>query len=318
VEYFDEGKDGFKVEYDGQDDPHTAAIFRYTNPARPKFDTKVFTHQTWHLTKFKLEGGQEGGADLRIDDRGGDDIDGPEFISKVTVSDEDPDFAHIPYAVNKITIDGVANPDEWDGAYTVVLNKAEQDENDAKNWAGPEDFSGTYSLKWDEQALYMRGQVVDATPRLNTIPNASGVDAPGHYWAGDGMEIYIGLDDSDPEITDGMVQGSDFKLMVGLGDPPRWSVADPDHWTEPIDLGEIKSNIGIVNTDKGYDFELRIPWNIINNGSVQPGQRIRWTMAANNSKVSPSDQQVILQPAGRSNYNKIIASWLRTMLDPKP
>src|SRR5207244_11842908 len=86
----------------------------------------------------------------------------------------------------------------------------------------------------------------------------------------------------------------------------------------PLDLGEIKSNLAIVNTDKGYDFELRIPWNITNNGSVKPGQRIRFTFAANNSKVTPSDQQVILQPTGRGNYNKILASWLRTMLDPKP
>jgi hypothetical protein len=316
VEYFDEGTDGFKVEYDGQDDAHTPAA---SPPTRRKFDTKVFTHQTWHLTGFKLAGGQEGGADLRIDDRAGDEVDGPEFIAKVTVSDEDPDFANIPYAVNKITIDGVANPDEWDGAYMVVLNKAQQDENNAANWTGPDDFSGTYSLKWDEQALYMRGQVIDATPRLNDQGAYAPPDnPPGHYWAGDGMEIFIGLDDSDPEITDGMVEGSDFKVMVSLGDPAKWAIADRDTFSEPIDLGEIKSNIAIVNTEKGYDFELRIPWNIHNNGSVKPDQRIRWTMAANNSKVLPSDQQVILQPTGRTNFNVNMAAWLRTRLVPKP
>src|SRR5205807_1609477 len=107
-------------QYDGQDDAYTTTLDPTT---RPKFDTKVFDHQTWHLTKFKLAGGQEGGADLRIDDRAADDADGPEFIAKVTLSDEDPDFVHFPYAVNKITIDGVANPDEWDGAYTVTLDR---------------------------------------------------------------------------------------------------------------------------------------------------------------------------------------------------
>src|SRR5207244_2861441 len=88
---------------------------------------------------------------------------------------------------------------------------------------------------------------------------------------------------------------------------------------DPIDLGEIKNNIAIVATAGGYDFELRIPWNIYNNLKVTAGQRIRWNMAANNSKkIGPSDQQVILQPTGRTNFNRNLSAWLRAMLDPKP
>jgi len=67
------------------------------------------------------------------------------------------------------------------------------------------------------------------------------------------------------------------------------------------------------------DFEMRIPWNIYNNNSVKAGQRIRWEMAANNSKIiGPSDQQVILQPTGRSAFNNNPSAWLRGMLDAKP
>src|SRR5262249_6651587 len=144
---------------------------------RKKYDTKAFTHQTWHLTDFKLAGSQQGGADLRIDDRAKDDKDGAEFIAKVTVSDEDPDFVHFPYAVNPITIDGKATAAEWDGAYSVKLDRAQYDENNAANWGGPEDFSGTYSFKWDENAFYLWGQVRDATPRLND----GGGYGPGEY-----------------------------------------------------------------------------------------------------------------------------------------
>jgi hypothetical protein len=315
VEYFDEGKDAFQVQYDGQEDAHTTAA---SPPRRTKFDTKQFTQQTWHLTGFKLGGGQAGGADLRIDDRGSDDVDGAEFIAKVTLSDEDPDFIHFPYAVNKIVIDGNATAAEWDGAHTYTLDRAQYDENNAANWAGPEDFSGTYAFKWDETGFYIWGRVRDATPRLN---DGGGYDN-GQYWAGDGMEVYLGLDDSNPEITDGMVAGTDFKMMVSLGQPPRWAIADRgvlQEGNDPIDLGEIKENIAITGTTEGYDFELRIPWNIYNNLSAKPGQRIRFEMAANNSKViGPSEQQVIMQRAGRFGYNDNVSAWFRAVLDPKP
>jgi hypothetical protein len=319
VEYFDEGKDGFQVQYDAQDDAHTTAASPST---RKKFDTKEFTHQTWHLTGFKLAGGQEGGADLRIDDA----MDGAEFISKVTVSDEDPDFVHFPYAVNKITIDGKMDPAEgWDKTYTVKLDRAQYDENNGAKWGGPNDFSGTYSFQWDESALYLFGQVIDATPRLNDQNGGTYNDqyGAGQYWAGDGMEQYIGLDDSNPEITDGMVEGTDFKVMISLADPPKWAIADRGVLKDgnpPIDLGEIKDNIAIINTTnpKGYIFEMRIPWNIYNHLKVTAGQRIRWEMAANDGKELPSDQDVILQPAGRTSFNNNVSAWFRAMLDPKP
>ena len=66
--------------------------------------------------------------------------------------------------------------------------------NGGGSWGGANDFSGTYSFKWDETALYLLGQVVDATPRLND----QGGNTGGQYWDGDGMEQFIGLDDSNP------------------------------------------------------------------------------------------------------------------------
>src|SRR5262249_20087164 len=69
VEYFDEGKGTFTLQFDGQDDPATTASG--PNP-RTKFDSRQFRHQTWHLIGPKLQGGMTGSADLRIDD-GADD-----------------------------------------------------------------------------------------------------------------------------------------------------------------------------------------------------------------------------------------------------
>jgi hypothetical protein len=311
VTYFDEGTDGFQIQYEGNADAHATA-----DPAtRTKFNQKGFTHQTWHLTDFKLAGGEEGGADLRIDDM----MDGPELIATVTVSDADPDFVHFPYAVKPIIIDGKIDPGEWDGAYVVKLDRPELIVGGADMWAGPNDFSGTYSFKWDENALYLLGQVVDATPRLND----QGSYGPPAYWAGDGMEQYIGLDDSDPEVTDGMVADTDFKVTISLGDVPKWATEDRGVFKDgnpTTDLGAIGTNIAIVNTDnpKGYVFEMRIPWNIHKNTPPKASQLIRWAMFANNSKELPSNQDVAISNTGRDDFNHKPAEWNRAMLDPKP
>ena len=75
----------------------------------------------------------------------------------------------------------------------------------------------------------------------------------------------------------------------------------------------------MVDTTEGYDFELRIPWNNYNNLTAKAGQRIRFEMAANNSKtIGPSEQQVIMQRSGRFGFNDNVSAWYRAMLDPKP
>ena len=136
---------------------------RRSDPAeRVKFDSRDFQRQIWHLDEPKLAGGMTDGADLRIDDRGADDADGPEFIARVTVSDEDPLFTTFPYAVNKITIDGKKDDAEWAGAVQVVLDRPQLDAFvGSPVWKSKEDFSAVYSFKWDENAFYVLGEVRD-------------------------------------------------------------------------------------------------------------------------------------------------------------
>jgi hypothetical protein len=303
VEYFDEGKGGFKLEYDGQDDAYQTSG---SPPTGLNFDTMKFTSQTWHLIGFKLAGGETGGADLRIDDRAADDADGPQFISKITLSDQDPDFTHFPYAVNKITIDGKADAAEWDGAYKVTLDKAQFDAiRGAPNWAGPEEFSGTYSFKYDENAFYVLGQVKDSTPRLNSTDDGL------NYWNGDAMELFLGLDESDLERTS--YAETDFQIMVGFGAKPGWGL-----YPAGTSLDPIGSNLGITNTSDGYLFELQVPWKTLNNATVKQGQLIGWYMFADNAKSDPSAQQVAFGPTGRTGPSNNPAGWIRGMLDPKP
>lgn len=305
VEYFDEGRGGFKLEYDGPDGPTTLAV---RPPQRWKFDSRAFQRQVWHLVEPNLKGGMEGGADLRIDDRGGDNPDGAEFIARVIVSDEDPDFVRFPYAVNKITIDGKVDAGEWDGAYTVTLDRPHQDGVPASpNWQSPERFSAVYSFKYDENAFYVLGRVRDATPRLNTV------DDGVNYWNGDGCEQFLGLDDSDPERTS-CIEGSDFQVLIGVGEKPGWGYYPGGESLDPIE-----NNIAITNTEDGYLLELQIPWKKLNPDlQVRQGQRIAWYMFANDSMVDPSSQQIALGPAGRTGPSCNPHVWIRAVLQPRP
>jgi len=300
VEYFDEGKDSFKLEYDGQDDAYQS---ERPDP-RGKFDSQQFTRQVWHMVGFKLAGGQTGGADLRINAE-----EGPEFIAKITVSDEDPDLIQFPYAVNKITIDGKKDAAEWDGAYTVKLDKPQLDGvPNSPNWKGPEAFSGTYSFKWDENAFYVLGEVRDATPRLNTTEDGVG------YWNGDGTEQFLGLDDSDPERS-ACAEGTDFQIGVGMGKTPGWAILAPN--AQSLDPIGDNLKFGPDQAD-GYTFELQIPWARLGNSTVTPGQRIAWYMFANDSSVDPSAQEIALGPAGRTGPSCNPSRWIRAVLQPKP
>jgi len=251
------------------------------------------------------------GADLRIDDRGADDADGPEFIAKVTVSDEDPLFTSFPYAVNKITIDGKKDDAEWAGAAQVVLDRPQLDAFvGSPVWKSKEDFSAVYSFKWDENAFYVLGEVRDATPRLHD--DTSGLK----YWKGDGIELMLGLDDSDPERT-AYIDGTDFKLEVGVGPNPGWALRIHGG-ADKITLDPIGSNLAITDVPGGYLFELQLPWSKLENATVKPGQRIAWSIVANNSTITPADQQMSLSPTGAIDPWGNPSRWIRAVLTPKP
>jgi hypothetical protein len=282
------------------------------NPVRRKFDTRAWLSQTVKLIDFQLQGRQEGGSDIRINDLG----DGPEIIRQVVVTDEDPDKVHFPKVdpAKPITIDGVKGEGEWDGAFSVTMNRAQQDALNGANWDGPQDFSGIYSFKWSEQGLYILGEVTDATPRQNDAP------AP-NFWNGDGVEQFISLD-PDPNRTAFELE-KDFQVVIGMGGPdgcgdgPAWAVFHGN--VEPAeDKGPVPaSNVSVVKTDTGYMFELLLPWTLMKaDATVADGKEIGWSMFANNSRDCPSAQQVAMSPWGRTGPSGNPSRWATAVLEP--
>jgi Carbohydrate family 9 binding domain-like len=304
VDYFDQGTNGFRLEYDG-----TGSTTAASRPAiRYKYDTMGFTSQTWHLVNFNLKGGQEGGADLRINDRASDAAaDGEEYVARVVVSDTDPNFSYFPYATTKPTIDGKIDAGEWDEAGYVVLDSLRQDGYGSARtgFKVPEDFSGVYFFKYDETNLYVMGMVRDATPRYN-----SNLD-PTRYYAGDGVQVYFGLDDSNPERAS-LTAGSDFNIQVSLGPNPGISLGGRD-------LDSV-NNLKVQDTADGYQFELRLPWTSLDaSAKAVPGQRVAWYLFANNSITEdPSNQDLALGPTGITGPSSYPWVWIRGVLDLNP
>jgi Carbohydrate family 9 binding domain-like len=311
IEYYDQGTDTFQFHYDAAGTDTTVGEGAVT-----KHDTKAWATHVYSLPGADLQEMGPGGADIWIDDI----ADGPETIDKITVTDEDPNLTHWPHVdtKNPIKIDGVITPGEWDDAYQVTVNTVAQDALAGVNWGGPNDFSGTYYYKWDESGLYVRGDVTDATPRLN---DAGG--APPNYWNGDGLQIYLGLDWSDP--THSSYLDTDFDVYIGLGDTPMWA-EEAGSTKMQVDWEAIPTgNLAIKNTDapKGYQFELYVPWQKILDGvqnttlKIAAGQKIGWFMFANNSlNINPSHQDVAMSPFKRTNPSSTPSSWSTVVLEP--
>jgi hypothetical protein len=216
VEYYDQGTDTFQLHYDSNGTDTASQEAPIT-----KHDTKAWVSHTFKMPGADFTEQGPGGADVWIDDM----ADGPEVIDKITVTDEDPDLTHFPHIdpAHPIKI-GTFDKAAWDGAYTFTLNSAAQDALAGANWGGPQDFSGTYYHKWDEGGLYIRGDVTDATPRMN---DKTGDQA----WNGDGIEEFLALDWSDPTHTS-YLPLTDFHVFIGLGDTPQlglqYAAADVD------------------------------------------------------------------------------------------
>jgi hypothetical protein len=305
VEYLDRGTDTWQLEYGNADDPVAVA-----QPVVQKNDTGAWKTITFKQVDADLQGGQEGKSDIRINDNG----DGAEIIRRVIASDIDPQIVQFPKVdpAHPIVLDAKKGEGEWDGAFTFVLDQKEQDAIQPSKLE-PGTFGGTYSMKWDEKGFYVFGEVVDATPRMN---DAAG---PG-YWNGDGMELFLALNWADPNHT-AYLPGTDFHTFYGMGEVPAWANEHRDA-DDSANVADDNGPMGadmfaIVNTDKGYNFELFQPWTALNPDlKVTEGQQIGFYMFANNSTVLPSAQEIALTPYRRNGPSGNPSRWATALLAP--
>jgi hypothetical protein len=309
VEYFNAGTDSFRVEYNGAVDDGSGELVDDiaavgNPPVKVKSDTQTWTSQVFTLANPRLAGGLDGSADIRIDDMG----DGPEIIGRITISDVDPRRPNIPQvsASNPIAIDGKKAEGEWANAYTFTLNAAEFDAVDARAWSGPEDFSGTYSFKWGAEGLYILGEVIDDDPLYADRDN---------LWENDGIELYIGLDQSNPGRTTYLAE-TDFQVITAFKETPLRVIYHGTSGVEAQGPEPVPGGVlAVTKTENGYMFEYLLRWDYIKPGfTPQLGQEIGFNMFGNDSDGDVGGQDTAMTPFKGKEMYRNPSAWVTATL----
>lgn len=327
VEYFDEGTDQFRLEYDAAGEEPEVDMFRQAE-ALPmvKYDSKKWVQHTFHLTNVFFGKRQPGGADFRIvdltvDPTTGEPVEGegPEIIRKVTVTKKAPIAWHIKYTDTPVVIDGKLDDPAWKEAMVFRIDQAWQDVIRPTKWTGPNDFSADARFAWDKDYLYVSYDCVDDVPRCNND------GPPNLVWQGDGNEVYFGFDQSNPGRTS-YIKGQDFQIIMSAGPNPTWAVFSMGGVVQSVDEGTLpdpKGNLVVVDKPNGYILEARIPWSMLLDAEGKPhtapapGQLVGFNVFANDGDNPDSPQQEkAMSFTGRPGAWGNPSAWATVQMDP--
>jgi len=336
VEYFDQGTNAFRLEYDAQPDPDninpdtdpfTVSNGAINNGLIYKNDTKQWLSYTFVLNNVYFGKRQPGESDFRIDDwtvdNNGNPVDGegPEIIRKVTVSKSQPTAFHIKYASTPVKIDGVLDDPVWQSAQTFLLNRAAQDVIRPTAWTGTNDYSSVARFAWDTNYLYASFDTTDDIIRVS-------LDDPSQAWNGDGAEIFFGFDQSNPARTT-YIPTTDFHIMMSAGPNPTVEIADLAGiiWTNepgapfpPSEILAVKDRA--AGSPSGYVLEAKIPWVLLIDptegvtNKVTPGQLAGFSIFGNDGDhIDTPTQEKALSLTERPGPSVNPSSWDTVQMD---
>ncbi|MBL8767856.1 MAG: sigma 54-interacting transcriptional regulator [Planctomycetes bacterium] len=151
-----------------------------------------------------------------------------------------------------VVVDGVLT--EWQRRDAITLDRAEQvarDEQSASAWQGPDDASLTLYLAWDDEALYLAGEVKDDHR----------VHDDRVWWDGDCIELFFDTDLSR-QSAQAVWGDDDVQLCLMPYNPGRpWGVAKHGRSFLLSDGGFEGVSVAAQTTrGAGYTFEARIPF----------------------------------------------------------
>jgi hypothetical protein len=329
VEYFDEGADQFELDYDSVGsgvDPEADSVKPAQGGARlSKYDTKKWLTYTFHLPDAYFGNREPGDSDFRINDLTWDDVnqvpvdgEGPEIIRSITLSKTEPNPLHIKYASGPIKLDGKLDDPAWANATSFQLNSAAQDVIRPSAWQGPSDYTLNAKLLWDNDYLYLGFDVTDDAPRVNN-------DNGGQAWMGDGVEVYLGYDQSQPNRT-AYIQGEDFQLVMTAGQNPTWGVfSSGANIYSPMegDPYQPQDHLVIADSPTGYVLEARVPWGMLSDADGNPhkapvpGQSIGFDIFGNDGDdPSAPNQEIAMGLTGRPGAWGNPSAWESVVMDP--
>ena len=332
VEYFDEGTDAFRLEYDAQPDPsnpnpdvdaYTVSNGAVNNGLIYKYNTKQWLSYTFVLNNVYFGKRQPGDSDFRINDwtidNNGNPVDGegPDTIRKVTVSKSEPTAFHIKYASTPVKVDGALDDEAWQSAQTFFLNSAAQDVIRPSKWTGTNDYSAAVRFAWDTNYLYAAFDVTDDVIRVS-------LDDPTQAWNGDGAEIFFGFNQADPARTAYLVD-TDFHWTMSAGPKPTWGLWQAAAiWTDQapyLAADNLVVKDRAAGQPSGYVLELRIPWvlfvgpNGVTN-HITPGQLVGFSIFGNDGDNPDAPaQEKAFSLTGRPGPSYNPSSWATVQID---
>ena len=327
VEYFDEGTDQFRLEYDAVGEADTDIVRAAEGGAAfAKYDSKKWLQHTFHLTDVFFGKRQPGGADFRIFDMTFNpdtgeiaEGEGPEAIRKITISKVAPIAWHIKYTDTPVVIDGKLDDAAWQEAMVFRIDQAWQDVIRPTKWTGPDDFSADARFAWDKDYLYVSYDCVDNVPRCNND------GPPNLLWQGDGNEVYFGFDQSNPGRTS-YITGQDFQFIMSAGPNPTWAVYSMGGVVQNVEDGTLldpKGNLVVVDKPNGYLLEARIPWSAFLDAEGKPhtapapGQLVGFNVFANDGDNPDGPaQEKAMSFTGRPGAWGNPSAWATVQLDP--
>lgn len=337
VKYFDEGTDRVELHYDAHnpenpdpslDDPDKDINRDPETATRPlvRFDTKTWVQHTFTLSDVWFGNRQEKGADFSVVGGEGSTI----TISEVIVTKKTPIELQIPYADQPPKIDGILDEPLWAleaGSFKVC--SAAQDIIQPTKWRNEEDYCAVWHFAWDKDNLYFAADVTDDLPRCNTR------DYP-NFWNGDGWEIYLGWDQSNPGRTS-YIPGMDYQLIASAGDPPKWGILATGAGVVNLEEeGKAAANYVVIKDKttpkKGYFVEGKLPWSFFPdpNGNPHtapaPNQLFGFNILANDGDGTGHEptgegcgQEIAMSFTGRPAAFRNPSAWATVlMLPPAP
>ena len=332
VEYFDEGFDQFRIEYDAKGDPENPDLDRdpftpaQAGAAIAKYDTKKWVTYQFRLTDVYFGKRQFDVADFRINDLAfdadGNPVDGEaaELIRKVVVSKTEPIPLHIKFTTTPVVLDGKLDEPAWTTATPFLINSAAQDVIRPSKWTGIEDYSLSARFAWDNTYLYLAYDVTDDFPRVSR-------DDPTQAWNGDGAEVYFGFDQAKPGRT-AYLPNTDFQIAISVGQNPGWQVLQGGatiFLPEENSPFAPKNHLIVVDRPGGYIFEARLPWAMLvgKSGKINappiPGQLVGFNVFANDGDNPDNPaQEVAMGFTGRPQAFLNPSAWATVQMDPPP
>lgn len=230
---------------------------------------------------------------------------------------------------------------EWDAPIQKVITHVVYGKD---NWSGELDASGTLVASWDNKYLYLGFRVKDD----KFVQKATGKD----IYKGDSVEILIDGNVSDDYFSQVMnwddyqigvspgknafayiANGAHLASLVNFGvtdtpdpcatacptpDPPAPSVGNPQAyiWAPVGEAGKTNEiKIGVLESGKGYQVELRIPWDLLGI-TPQAGAHYGFAVSiSDNDKTGSKVQQTMISNVPTRVYNDP-TTWGDLYLEP--